>query len=135
MTGRVVFALEVRGLEELKRELRKQKRAFFEEMARALPEEGQSLMQQATAAAPKASGELAGSSLLSVEVKDSKGSVRVAAAFTDDKAAAVHEGVHWGGFVAGTRGFKFYERVFNAFEVGFIERIAQRLRRLTGGGK
>lgn len=134
MAPRVTMALEVKGLEQLKRELRRQQRAFFEEMAKALPEEGQSLIRQATAAAPKATGELAGRSLVSVEVKESKGTVRVAAAFTDEKAAAVHEGVHWNEKVPGTRGFKWFERVWNGFEPGLLERIAKRLRRLTRGG-
>lgn len=135
MAPRVVMALEVKGLEQLKRELRKQKRAFFQEMAAALPVEAEKLMSQANTAAPRASGELVSSANVSVVLQESKGRVRVAAAYLDEKAAAVHEGVHWGGKVEGTRGFKWYERAFNAFEVGFIERIAQRLRRLTGGGR
>lgn len=135
MAPRVVMALEVKGLEQLKRELRKQKRAFFQKMAAALPVEAERLMAQANTAAPRASGELVGSANVSVVLQENKGRVRVAAAYLDEKAAAVHEGVHWGGYVEGTRGFKWYERAFNVFEIGFIERIAQRLRRLTGGGR
>ena len=129
--GNIVMKLE--GGEELRKALKAKEREFLDEMAAALPEEGQRLMGAAVAAAPRASGELASSASVTT-ARTRKGSrIRVAAAFLDDKAAAVHEGVHWNHHIEGTRGFKWYERVFNAFEGGFVERIGARLKRLVSG--
>jgi hypothetical protein len=127
------MALEVKGLEQLKRELLKKKRLFVDEVRNFVPPETQKLVAQAAAAAPRASGELASSASASWEM--SKTGVEAVAAFTDEKAAAVHEGVHGGKHVEGTGGFKWFEQVFNAFEVGFIERLANRLRAALGGAK
>lgn len=131
MAPRANIFLEVEGGEQLRRALKGKERQFLEEMAAALPEEGQKLMSAAVAAAPRLSGELASSSSVT-SAKAKRGSrVKVAAAFLSEKAAAVHEGVHWGRHIKGTRGFKWYERVLNAFEGGFVERIASRLRKLV----
>lgn len=129
--GRGNIVMKVEGGEQLRKALQAKEREFLEEMAATLPEEGQKLMSAAAAAAPRASGELAGSASVTM-AKTRKGSrIRVAAAFLDEKAAAVHEGVHWGHHIEGTRGFKWYERVFHSFEGGFVERIAAKLRRLV----
>lgn len=127
--GNIVMKLE--GGEQLRKALRAKEREFLAEMSAALPEEGQKLMSAAAAAAPRDSGELAGSAAVSSALTKKGTRVRVAAAFLDEKAAAVHEGVHWGHHIEGTRGFKWYERIFNAFEGGFVERIAAKLRRLV----
>lgn len=127
--GNIVMKLE--GGEQLRKALRAKEREFLEEMAAALPEEGQKLMSAAAAAAPRDSGELAGSASVTSALTKKGTRVKVAAAFLDEKAAAVHEGVHWGHHIEGTRGFKWYERILNGFEGGFIERIATRLRRLV----
>lgn len=132
MPANVLMQLE--GGEELRKALKRQEKAFFDEMAAALPEEGQNLMAVADAAAPRLTGQLVSSSSVTSEVKPSKGRVKVAAAYLDEKAAAVHEGVHGGHHVEGTRGFKFFERVLHSFEAGFVQRIAARLKRLVGGG-
>lgn len=125
--------LQLKGMEKLRRALKKQPERFFAEMAMALPAEAQALMGQANGAAPRKSGELAGSSSVTSVVQVRKGRVRVAAAYLDEKAAAVHEGVHWGAHIEGTRGFKFFERALNAFEGGFASRIVARLKRIAGG--
>lgn len=130
--GHVVMYLH--GDEALKRQLRRQQQRFFEEMARALPEEAQALIGQANPAAPASSGALAASSSVTVVEQQRRGRVRAAAAYLDEKAAAVHEGVHWGRFHPGTRGFKWLERVFGGFGAGALQRIALRLSRLVGGG-
>lgn len=126
--------MRVEGGAQLKRALKKKREEFLREMAAALPDEGQALMAQANVAAPRASGTLVGSSSVTTVEQRAKGRVRVAAAYLDPKAAAVHEGLHWGRHVPGTKGFKWYERTLAAFEGGFVERIAARLRRLVGGG-
>lgn len=132
MAANVLMKLE--GGEQLRRALKKKEKEFLRELATALPAEGQALMTSANAAAPRVRGELAGSSSVTSVVQEQKGRVRVAAAYLDEKAAAVHEGVHWGQKVEGTSGFKWYERALNAFEGGFVERIGARLKRLVGGG-
>jgi len=131
--ARIDVFMKLEGAKELKRALRKQEKLFFAEMAQALPEEGQTLMSSANAAAPTKSGALKASAQVSSVVQEKRGRVRVAAAYVDEKAAAVHEGIHWGAKVEGTKGFKWYERALNGFEAGFVERIAARLRRLVGG--
>lgn len=126
--------LDIKGMAQLRRAVKKQPARFLAEMAVALPAEAQTLMAQATAVAPRSSGELAASASVTSVVQARKGRVRVAAAYLDDKAAAVHEGVHWGAHVEGTRGFKFFERTLNSFEGGFASRIVSRLKRLVRGG-
>jgi hypothetical protein len=126
--------MKVEGGDELRKALKKHEAAFLAEMAEALPVEAQALMAAANATAPRASGTLIASSSVSSVVQEKKGRVRAAAAYTDEKAAAVHEGLHWGVHIEGTRGFKWFERALNGFEGGFVDRIVSRLRRLVGGG-
>jgi hypothetical protein len=128
----VLMAME--GGAELRRALKKHEAEFLREMAEALPNEAQQLMAAANSLAPRASGALASSASVSSVVQEKRGRVRAVAAYTDEKAAAVHEGVHWGERIEGTRGFKWLERALNAFEGGFAQRIAERLKRLVGGG-
>lgn len=120
----------LKGGRELKRKLKEMQSKFLREMRRALPEEADKLMAQASA--PQVSGALEGSE--SVVSSSSKGKVDVAAGYTDRKAAAVHEGVHWGDKVEGTRGFKWFEREFQVWEPQAIARIVARLRALTREG-
>jgi hypothetical protein len=126
--------MKLEGAEKLRRELKRQEVRFFGEMARALPEEGEALMQAANAQAPRATGTLAASSSVTKEIDNSDRTVRVMAAYLDEKAAAVHEGIHWGVKVEDTKGFKWFERAKNAFEAGVVGRIGDRLRRIVGGG-
>lgn len=130
--ARTDFFMRVEGGEALRRALRRKSADFLKEMAEALPAEGQALMGSADALAPRKSGTLAGSSSVTTVVQEKKGRVRVAAAYLDEKAAAVHEGLHWNRRVEGTRGFKWFERALHAFEGGFLDRIAARLRKVVG---
>ena len=125
---------KVEGAAQLRRALRAKSKEFLDAMADELPKEGQSLMSAANALAPRASGALIASSGVTSVVQPAKGRVRVTAGYADEKAPAVHEGVHWGVHVEGTRGFKWFERAFNSFEGGFTERIVARLRRIVSGG-
>src|SRR5574343_1965820 len=50
--ARIEVIMKMEGARELRRALRKQKERFMAEMAQALPEEGQALMNLANAAAP-----------------------------------------------------------------------------------
>lgn len=127
--------MKLEGGEQLRRALKRVEKDFIRELGDALPAEGQTLMSAANALAPVATGELVNSSSVTSVVQESKGRVRVAAAYLDEKAPAVHEGIHGGAHVPGTRGFKWYERALNAFEGGFTERIAAKLRALTGGAQ
>jgi hypothetical protein len=125
--------MTVEGGDALKAALKKHQERFLAEMAEALPQEGQVLMTEANSSAPRASGALASSSSVTSVVQQSQGRVRVAAAYLDEKAAAVHEGVHWGQHIEGTKGFKWFEKAFHAFELGAMQRIVSRLKRLVGG--
>lgn len=140
MSRDIDVILKMQGGRELLRKLRKLEPQFAEEMRRTLPAEGERLMDQANALAPVGSGELKASAAVGFEHEaDGQGHrTQVFAAYWDDKAAAVHEGIHWERKVEGTKGFKWYERAFNAFERGFVERVATQLRRIVsraaGGG-
>lgn len=125
--------MKLEGAEQLRRELKRQEVRFFGEMAQALPEEAAALMAAANAEAPRATGTLAASSSVTKEIDNSDRTVRVVAAYLDEKAAAVHEGIHWGEHFE-TRGMKWFERAKNGFERGVVERIGDRLRRIVGGG-
>jgi hypothetical protein len=133
MARQNVITMKIVGGEELRRALLKKEAQFLAEMAQALPVEAQALTSQAAAAAPRASGQLAASAMASSAVLKKGQRIKAAAAILDDKAAAVHEGLHWRKKVEGTKGFKWFERVFRAFEPGFVDRIAARLRRVVGG--
>lgn len=122
---------KVEGLYELRRALRKQAEFFTDEMAKLLPAEAEELLRVANASAPVGSGKLKASAEVSSSIQPSRGRVRVAAAYLDIKAAAVHEGIHFKRRIKGTRGFKWYEHAFNEFEAGFLERIADHLRQMT----
>ena len=133
MAGKVNVFMSVEGGDVLRRALQKKAAEVAREMELALPQEGAALMAQANALAPRASGELVASSSVTSAVTGKGSKVRVAVAYTDEKAAAVHEGLHHNRKVEGTRGFKWFERAMNAFTPGFIERVVARLRRLVGG--
>lgn len=133
MPGRVNVLMSVEGGDALRKALQKKSAEVAREMSLALPQEGAALMAQANAIAPKATGELVASSSVTSAVTRKGTKVAVAAAYLDEKAAAVHEGVHWGKKIQGTRGFKWFERAFRAFQSAAIERIVARLRRLVGG--
>lgn len=128
--------MTVSGADELKRRITGLSQAFLKEMEQAIPEEAKGLMAAANALAPRVSGKLIESSVVTSEVKSNK--VLAAASYTDEKAAAVHEGVHWGlSRVKDPRyhldHLKWYERALNAFAPGFSERMVTRLRKLVGG--
>ena len=125
--------LKLEGGDALRKALRAKEKEFLRELATALPEEGYALMGSANAAAPRSSGTLAASSSVTSVVQEDQGRVRVAAAYTDPKAAAVHEGVHWGQHFE-TKHMKWFEHALHAFETGFFSRIGARLRRIVGGG-
>lgn len=131
----VDLIMSIEGGADLLRSLRKKPREALALLAKVLPDEGENLMTAAAMAAPRGTGELAASASVTSLVQESKGVVRVAAAFTDEKAAAVHEGVHWGVHIEGTKGFKWYEHTTNAFAEGFVQRVAQDLKKLAGGGE
>jgi hypothetical protein len=126
------FKMKVKGDAELRKKLRGLQGAFLEEMATAIPAEAGRLLEAANATVPRQSGELAGSAVVSSE--RSKNRIAAAVAYTDDKAPAVHEGIHWGvRFGEKEPGFKWFEKAMRTFSVGFAERIAERLRKLVGG--
>lgn len=133
MPAGIDIFLKLEGGEALRKALRSKEKEFLRELGAALPEEGNALMATANAAAPRESGQLAGSSSVTSVVQEDQGRVRVAAAYTDPKAAAVHEGVH-GGHHVETKHMKWFEQALHAFETGFFSRIGARLRRIVGGG-
>lgn len=124
------------GEKELMRALNRKRDQFLDVMRVGLQEEAARLLGAAESTTPTASGKLLTSLKLSSADQPTKGRVRFAVAYTDEKAAAVHEGVHWGQKVDHeTGGFKWFEKAFNAWEPGAVDRILARLRALTGGGK
>lgn len=132
MAPPVRLLASIEGGEELRKALKKHEARFLAEMRAALPDEGAKVMAVAQAEAPRGTGTLAASAAISKS--NSRTKTRVAVGFLDEKAAAVHEGVHWGHFVEGTRGFKWFERAWLRMESGIVDRIVQRLRRIVGGG-
>lgn len=125
------FFAKLEGGEQLRSRLAMVRRQFVDEMRRAIPEEAQQAMVDAQKGVPVASGKLRSSAVVSSE--ETARGVRAAAAYEDEKAAAVHEGIHWRRKFKGTAGFKWLEKSFEAFAPKSIERLAARLRRLTGG--
>lgn len=112
-------------------------KAFLAEMESSIPQEAQALMDQAQVLAPARTGTLKASAVVTHETKPSR--VLAAAAYTDRKAAAVHEGIHWGvKREQDTRWhlehLKWFERALGPFAQGFVDRMAQALRRVLGGG-
>lgn len=127
--------MKLEGGAALRKALKKKEKEFFAEMQTALQGESARLHGAAESQTPAASGTLLMSLTTSSAVQPTKGSVRYAVAYLDEKAAAVHEGVHWGHKVEGTGGFKWFEKALNSFEAGFVQRIGARLKRLVGGGE
>lgn len=123
--------LGVEGGEQLVAKLRAKEREFLDSMAEQLPAEGEQLRSEANALAPVASGQLVSSSVVESEVKPSH--VRTGIGYTDPKAPAVHEGIHWGHKIKAEHRRKWLERALHAFAGGFAERVAARLRALVGG--
>lgn len=136
--GGIDFLMTMHGGAELRRKLRKMEDDFLKGMKPLIVEETAKVMREANAAAPSVSGTLIGSAM--VVVKSGKTRTRGAATYQDEKAAAVHEGVHWNRHVKGTRGFKWLERTFNSFLPGAMMRIEEKLRAIVqaqeekGGG-
>lgn len=125
---------QVEGADELRRNLRKFEKRFLEEMEQVLPREVETLMTQARHEAPARSGELRASASITSDMKPKRGRFRVVGAYLDEKAAAVHEGIHWGKKVeGGTKGMKWFERVANAWAPESAKRVVARLRALVGG--
>lgn len=126
-----IFA-ELKGGEELKKKLRSMPGAFVAAMVDELPREGAMLKEQANGHVPDEHGTLRASAAVSSELpKGNRGRVRVAVAYTDKKAAAVHEGVHWNRHFK-TLHMKWFERAFHAFEGGFVRRIVEKLQGVVG---
>lgn len=123
--------LNVRGLEQLSRGAARIERQLKAQLEKELIKEGKSLLDQANAVAPTETGEMVASSSVTSEVREGK--VSVAAAYLDEKAAAVHEGFHGGKDSEGVLpGEKWFEKTLNGFAPGFEERVAAGLKREVG---
>lgn len=133
MAGRVNVLMQVEGGEQLRRALSRKAEEVSRLMQEQLPREAEGLLREANGLAPRASGELAGSAQASSAVTRKGTQVRAAAAYTDEKAAAVHEGIHWNTRIEGTRGFKWFQRAFDTWKPGAVDRLVARLRKLVGG--
>lgn len=132
--GNVSVLMKVEGGEALRKALRKMPDAFIAEMRAAMLHQGEQLRTDADGAAPRASGTLTRSSVVAL-LEDDPVFVSVGVAYTDPKAPAVHEGIHWRKRKGAQEpGFHWFLRTFNTFAGGYIGRIAARLKRLVGGG-
>lgn len=125
----VLFTVE--GGEELVKRLKKVEAQFMAELAAAFPDSGEALRGQANSQAPRASGRLLSSSFVASEAKRHR--VQTVVGYTDPKAPAVHEGIHWGHKISEKHRRKWLENALNAFAPSFAEHIAARLRRMLGG--
>lgn len=123
--------LRVSGGPALVSALKRKQGQFLKTMQTELPAAGQATLAAAQQVVPRKVGELAASAVVSSEVKDN--AVRVAVAYTDKKAAAVHEGVHHGHHVEGTHGFKWLEHSFKLEKPKLLADIVKSLKALTGG--
>ena len=94
-------------------------------------EAGHTALAAAQVTVPRKSGTLAASAGVSSEVGDHR--VTAVVAYKDVKAAAVHEGIHHGHKVNGTRGFKWLEHSFKLAKPKMLDGIVKALRALTGG--
>jgi hypothetical protein len=123
-TGSFIIG-KVTGVNELGIKLRGLEKAWLSEMEAAIPTEAHALMASANALVPVASGTLKASALVTSQVVDGR-KVEAVACYTDKKAAAVHEGIHWGIHFQGEPGFKWYERALSGFAQGFVDRMLAR---------
>lgn len=124
--------LKVEGWNEVRKKLRSMRGLFLQEMDATMAEGARIVQQQSNAAAPVASGTLVSSATIQHEKKADF--ISYGMGYTDEKAAAVHEGIHWGHkFGKKERGFQWLMRVMEEFAPSYIEHVAMRLRRLTGG--
>lgn len=126
-----IFAISgLKGQDELRRALRKIAPQVLAEMEKAALQEANTLMGAANAGVPRRSGTLASSSVVTNHT--SKAKTRAVAAYTDKKAAAVHEDIFWGRKSEKRQaGFKWFERAVQASVAGITSRILARLRALV----
>lgn len=127
-----MIAVKVTGVEEMKRRLRQERDRLARELEDAIADEGRQLLTEANQLAPRASGELVESAVV-VAQRDRDGATAVVA-YTDEKAAAVHEGVFGGHDTNKGAHFKWLERALSAFVGGFRARLAKRMRATMRGG-
>lgn len=137
MAGGVFTVGKVTGVDALGVTLKGLQREWLREMEAGITEEAVELMNKANAIAPQASGTLKASTVVAVEVEQG---VRVLAnaTYTDKKAAAVHEGIHWGIRIKAAEGrpyFKWLERTVGTFAQGFVDRILARCLAVIERGK
>lgn len=122
----------LKGQAELFRALRKVEGKFLDELEKALPDEAERLMGDANALAPSVSGTLLASASVSSSTNAKRTKIKAVAAYLDEKAAAVHEGIHWGRKTKKQqRGFKWFERAINGALSGTASRIVSRLKALV----
>jgi hypothetical protein len=138
MAGGGTFTVgKVTGVDALGITLMKLEREWLQEMERGITAEAIDLMNQANTIAPEASGTLKASTVVSVEVESG---VRVLAnaTYTDRKAAAVHEGIHWGIRQKDREArpyFKWFERTWMGMAEGAVQRMLARCLAVIERGK
>jgi hypothetical protein len=117
--------IQISGVESIEQALTKKLEQLLAAAGEAIPSEAHQLLAKAQQAVPRLTGELADSA--SVETQTINGSTVATVVYTDPKAAAVHEGFHWGHKDSGAKGYKWLERSLNESEAGFAERMAKAL--------
>jgi hypothetical protein len=124
--------MKLEGWDELRKKLRAMRGPFLQEMKGAIEEGGTMLQGMANASAPVQAGTLVSSSATATQAKGDFFSMAVG--YTDPKAPAVHEGIHWRKREGSKEpGFHWFLQAFQRFSSGYMERVAQRLRKLVGG--
>lgn len=122
--------VRIEGGPELIKALKKIAPEFLRVATEAIQREGVTIESAAQLTVPRGTGALAASCVVSHQTGAKRSSTAVA--YTLDRAAAVHEGVHWGHHHQ-TKGMKWFERAFYALKPQALARIVADLKRLVGG--
>jgi hypothetical protein len=115
--------LKLKGGPELISKMKRMQGKFLKTLETALPEAAGEVLSKAQAIVPRKTGHLASTARTDSEREPNK--VTAVVAYTDVKAAAVHEGVS-----QSNPGFKWLERTFSAEKPNALALIVKRLREL-----
>ena len=122
---RAGFRLE--GDKALYRAIRAMRDQVLGELRPFIVREAMNLLQQAERMEPRATGELSNSKAI-IPLRERNGLIEVAAAYTSEKSAPVHEGIFgYAKLGGGYAHYKWFERALEAEEQNFAERARQAL--------
>ena len=138
-----MIQIEWEGFEEVKRALDDWADDVIKELAAAMDENGEDLLQKSQALAPKLTGDLEGSGTKGdVKVKHSNKEISVEVGYNKIYAARRHEeDANPGPITAGKPGVdgmkagpKYLERPLQRYTPQYMQNLTAAVRRTTGGG-